>query len=70
MCSVTSNEDEGVRSKSFSAPGYMEQFNSYEPFGSPPSSPSGTRLKHAKAAFQDPLAKIALVTLVTPVTHL
>ena len=62
MCSVTSNEDEGVRSKSFSAPGYMEQFNSYEPFGSPPASPSGMRKKLAEAAFQDPFAKIAPVT--------
>jgi len=40
----------------------MEQFNSYEPFGSPPASPSGMRKKLAEAAFQDPFAKIAPVT--------
>ena len=51
-----------MRSKCFSAPGYMEQFNSYEPFSSPPASPSGMRKKLAEDTFQDPFAKIAPVT--------
>ena len=40
----------------------MEQFNSYEPFSSPPASPSGMRKKLAEDTFQDPFAKIAPVT--------